>query len=243
MASNRLEIETSRGLMPVHVTRPEGGGSAPLVVMYMDSLGIRDALHDHARRLTDAGYATALPDLFFDVPFDDRPRIERLKAGDEEEFRRMGELVASLDDQAIIDDTERVVAAVGAAGPWACVGFCMGGRYGLRAAEAFGDDVAAASLLHPSRLVTDEPDSPHLAAGRIDGALYLGLGADDHVTPPDTLAPLREQLESHDVAHQIDVIPGADHGFTMPGMPAYNEAAAEQTWRETLALLGEHLAR
>ena len=241
MPSHRLEIETARGVMPVHLTRPSVGGSAPLVVMYMDSLGIRDVLHDHARRLTDAGYATALPDLFFDVPLDRRPRIERLAAGDEEEFRRMGELVASRDDEAILEDTERVVTAIGAHGQWACVGFCMGGRFALRAAETFGDDVAAASLLHPSRLVTDEPDSPHLAAGRVHAALYLGLGESDHVTPPDSLAPLREQLESHDVAHRIDVLPGADHGFTMPGMPSYNEGAAEQAWSGTLAVLAERL--
>jgi carboxymethylenebutenolidase len=239
--SHRLEIETPRGVMPVHVTRPASSGAAPLIVMYMDSLGIREVLHDHARRLTDAGYATALPDLFFDVPLDGRPRIERLAAGDEEEFRRMGELVASLDDQAILEDTERVVTAVGAHGQWGCVGFCMGGRFGLRAAETFGDDVAAASLLHPSRLVTDEPDSPHLAVDRIEGALYLGLGQNDHVTPPDTLGPLRERLERNHVAHRIDVLPGADHGFTMPGMPSYNEAAAEQAWTGTLAVLGERL--
>jgi carboxymethylenebutenolidase len=117
----------------------------------------------------------------------------------------------------------------------------MGGRFGLRAAETFGDDVAAASLLHPSRLVTDEPDSPHLAVDRIEGALYLGLGENDHVTPPDTLAPLRAGLERNHVAHRIDVLPGADHGFTMPGMPSYNEAAAEQAWSGTLAVLGEQL--
>jgi carboxymethylenebutenolidase len=227
--------------MPVHVTRPEGSRPAPLVVIYMDSLGIRDVLHDHARRLTEAGYATALPDLFFDVPLDGLPRIGRLAAGDQEEFRRMGELVASRDDQAILEDTSLIVAAVEADGPWGCVGFCMGGRFGLCAAETFGDDVAAASLLHPSRLVTDEPDSPHLAVDRIEGALYLGLGENDHVTPPDTLAPLRERLESNHVAHRIDVLAGADHGFTMPGMPAYNEPAAEHAWSGTLDLLGKRL--
>lgn len=241
MPSHRLEIETARGVMPVHVTRPEGGGPAPLVVIYMDSLGIRDVLHDHARRLTDAGYATALPDLFFDVPLEGRPRIERLVAGDEEEFRRMGELVTSLDDEAILEDTSMIIAAVDADGPWGCVGFCMGGRFGLRAAERFGDHVAAAALLHPSRLVTDEPDSPHLAADRIVGVLYLGLGENDHVTPPDSLAPLRDRLERNHVAHRIDVLAGADHGFTMPGLPAYNEAAAEQAWSRTLDLLGERL--
>ena len=61
MPSQRLDIETARGVMPVHVTRPDGGGPAPLVIMYMDSLGIRNVLHEHARRLTHAGYATVWP--------------------------------------------------------------------------------------------------------------------------------------------------------------------------------------
>jgi carboxymethylenebutenolidase len=117
----------------------------------------------------------------------------------------------------------------------------MGARYALRAAEAFGDDVAAASLLHPSRLVTEEPDSPHIAVGGVRGALYLGLGKNDHVAPPETLCPLRDQLERHHVAHRIEVLPGADHGFTMPGMPAFNRQAAERAWAGTLELLGSRL--
>lgn len=243
MPSETLQLDTPRGTMPVYLTRPEGSGPFPLVVLYMDSLGIRDALHAHAQRLNDAGYATALPDLFFQVSPENRPRIERLRAGDEDEFRRMGELVASLDDAAIIADTEQIIAAVGEPGPWACVGFCMGAWFALRAAAAFGDQVAAASLLHPSRLVTAEPDSPHRAVGAVDGALYLGLGANDHVTPPETLAPLRDELERHAIANRIEILPEADHGFTMPGMPAYNEAAAERAWTGTLALLGERLDR
>ena len=61
------------------------------------------------------------------------------------------------------------------------------------------------------------------------------------MTPPSTIPPLREQLETHGVKHRIEVIPEADHGFTMPGMPAYHEAAAERAWAGTLEVLDERL--
>jgi carboxymethylenebutenolidase len=117
----------------------------------------------------------------------------------------------------------------------------MGGRIGMRAAEAFGTDIAAASLLHPTNLVTDQPDSPHLEADRIHASLYFGFGENDSVTPLSSIPPLREKLEEAGVAHRIEILPGAEHGFTMPGRAAYNEAAAEQVWAGTLTLLREHL--
>jgi carboxymethylenebutenolidase len=243
MSHTTIEVSTRRGTMPVHIHRPDGGVRRPLVVLYMDSVGIRPALHEHAERLARAGYAAALPDLFYSIRADERPNVERLRAGDPDEFARMGAVVARLRDDEVLDDTRLLLGAVpeGAGRAWGCVGFCMGGRFGLRAAEAFGSDVAAASLLHPSRLVTGEPDSPHLGVQNVRGALYLGFGESDHVTPVSTIPPLRERLERHGIWHRIEVLPGADHGFTMPGMPAYNREAAERAWAGTLDLLASRL--
>ena len=239
----KIDVTTPRGTMPVHLHTPVGGGPSPLVILYMDSVGIRPALHEHAERVAAAGFTAALPDLFYFVDRSDLPNVDRLKAGEPAEFERMGALVARVQDEDVLADTELLLEALpeGVDGPWGCIGFCMGGRFGLLAAERFGDGVAAAALLHPSRLVTDEPDSPHLGVAGVRAALYLGFGERDHVTPPSTVSPLREQLESHGVEHRIEILPEADHGFTMPGMPAYNEAAAEQAWRGTLAVLDEHL--
>jgi carboxymethylenebutenolidase len=117
----------------------------------------------------------------------------------------------------------------------------MGGRFGLRASHEFGSELAAASLLHPARLVTDEPDSPHLNVDGIRGELYFGFGEADEVTPLSSIPPLREQLERHDVAHRIEVLPGAEHGYTMPGRAAYNPQAAERAWAGTLDLFSERL--
>ena len=229
--------------MPVHIHRPDGERPAPVVVLYMDAPGIRPTLHAHAERLARAGYTALLPDLYYAIDPADRPNVARLQAGDGQEFERMAKVVARVRDDEVLEDTGLMLAALpdGEHGPWGCVGFCMGGRFGLEAAESFGDELAAAALLHPSRLVTDEADSPHRSVGRIRAGLYLGYGENDHVTPPSTIPPLREQLEQHHVAYRIEVIPGGDHGFTMPGMPAYNEAAAERAWAGTLELFHSRL--
>jgi len=243
MSQTTIEVKTPRGIMPVHVSRPDADKAAPVVVLYMDAPGIRPALHGHAERLAGAGYTALLPDLYYHLDADKRPNAEKLAAGDREEFARMQEIVARMQDDAVLKDTRLLLATLPdrPTGSWGCVGFCMGGRFGLRAAHEFGSELAAASLLHPARLVTDEPDSPHLNVDGIRGELYFGFGEADHVTPLSSIPPLREQLERHHVTHRIDVLPGAEHGYTMPGRPAYNPQAAERAWAGTLDLFGERL--
>ena len=243
MSTETIEVSTPRGTMPVHVHRPDGEGPAPVVVLYMDAPGIRPALHEHAERLASAGYVALLPDLYYSFDPSERPDAERLAAGDPEEFKRMQAVVARVHDDDVLEDTTLMFEALPDLGddPWGCVGFCMGGRFGMRAAEVFGSDLAAASLLHPSRIVTDQPDSPHLEVERIVGALYLGFGEADRVTPVSSIPPLREQLDEHGIDYRIDVLSGADHGYTMPDRPAYNRDAAERAWSGTLELFSRQL--
>ncbi len=243
MSQTTVDVTTPRGRMPVYVHRPDGDGPFPRVVLFMDAPGIRPALFGHAERLAGAGYTAVLPDLYY--PFDpaDRPNAERMEAGDAEEFARMRKLVEQITDDDVLEDTRLLLEAVpeGGGGEWACIGFCMGGQFGMRAAEAFGTEIVAASLLHPTGLVTDEPDSPHLEVDRVHAALYLGFGENDQVTPLSTIPPLREQLDQAGVSYEIEILAGAEHGFTMPDRAAYDETGAEQVWAETLALLRERL--
>ena len=243
MTQTTVDVTTPRGTMPTHVHRPDGDAPSARVVLFMDAPGIRPALFGYADRLAGAGYTAIVPDLYYALDPADRPNIERISAGVPEEFERMHKAVAHVRDDAVLEDTRLMLDAAldGGNREWACIGFCMGGRIGMRAAEAFGGDVAAASLLHPTNLVTDQPDSPHLAVDRIEAALYLGFGENDSVTPLSTIPPLREKLEQAGVAHRIEILPGAEHGFSMPGRDAYNEAAAEQVWAGTLTLLRDRL--
>jgi carboxymethylenebutenolidase len=243
MSQATVDVTTPRGTMPVYVHRPDGDGPFPRVVLYMDAPGIRPALHGHAERLAGAGYTAILPDLYYPFDLSDRPNAERMATGDAEEYAKMRRLVEQIRDSDVLEDTGLILDAVPAGGehPWACVGFCMGGGFGMRAAEAFGTDIAAASLLHPTGLVTDAPDSPHREVDRVDAALYLGFGENDQVTPLATIPPLREALEQAGVAHRIEILAGAEHGFTMPDRPAYDDEAAKRVWAETLTLLRERL--
>jgi carboxymethylenebutenolidase len=242
MSQTTVDVTTARGMMPTYVYSPDGEGPSARVVLFMDAPGIRPALFGYAERLAGAGYTAILPDLYYALDLADRPDIERIEAGDPEAFERMHKAVAQVRDDAVLDDTRQMLEAVPEGGDaWACIGFCMGGRIGMRAAETFGGDIAAASLLHPTNLVTDQPGSPHLAVDRVEAALYLGFGENDSVTPVSTIRPLREKLEQAGVAHRIEILAGAEHGFTMPGRAAYNEAAAEQAWAGTLTLLRERL--
>jgi carboxymethylenebutenolidase len=242
MSQTTVEVTTPRGTMSTYVYRPDGDRPSARVVLFMDAPGIRPALFGYAERLAGAGYVAILPDLYYALDPADRPDIARIEAGDPEASERMHKAVAQVRDESVLDDTHLMLEAIPEnRDAWACIGFCMGARIGMRAAEAFGTDIAAASLLHPTNLVTDQPDSPHLDVERIQASLYLGFGENDSVTPLSTIPPLREKLEDAGVAHRIEILPGAEHGFTMPGRAAYNEAAAEQVWAGTLTLLRERL--
>jgi carboxymethylenebutenolidase len=228
--------------MPVQIARPRGSGPFKLILLYMDGFGLRQDLYEAASRMADAGYLVALPNLFYRLAPGQRPDPARLAAGDENEFARMAAAVRSVEDAAVVADTRAMIDQLAATLPideqgWVCVGFCMGGRFGLRAAAEFGEAVRAGSLLHPSGLVTDSPDSPHRRLGGVRANLYFGFGANDHVSPPSTIPPLQEALDRNHITYRIDVLPEADHGFMMPNHPAYNRDAAEHAWKETLDLL------
>src|SRR5215813_3154978 len=60
----RIEITTDDGVCP---TFTFGDASAPNVLMFMDGIGMRPALHAIAERIASAGFYVMLPDLFYRI--------------------------------------------------------------------------------------------------------------------------------------------------------------------------------
>lgn len=56
MTEQAVDIKTADGVADSHVLYPDGPGSWPAVIFFMDWLGIRAEMHPMARRLAAAGY-------------------------------------------------------------------------------------------------------------------------------------------------------------------------------------------
>jgi carboxymethylenebutenolidase len=120
-------------------------------------------------------------------------------------------------------------------------GYCMGGALTVRTAAALPDRVGAGASFHGGRLVTDQPESPHRLAPKIKAHMYFGISSDDDTRQPDAKDKLKEAFAAANVPTEIDVYPGALHGWCMPDMPVYSEPDAERAWSKLIALYSSAL--
>lgn len=97
-------------------------------------------------------------------------------------------------------------------------------------------------MWHPSFLVDNGADSPHLTAGELAGSLYIGFGEADQMMSVASMRPFIDAVSVLGDRVVIDVLPGANHGYTWPDAPSYNESAAERAWSQTLALFSTALS-
>jgi carboxymethylenebutenolidase len=241
MTQSDRRVQTRDGAMTTFFAHPDEGGPFPVVVLYMDALGLRDELRGLGRRVAEAGYLAVVPDLYY--RFGEGIVFDGAKLGDPEsgEFGRMMATAQRLDDDSVMGDTRTLLEELegdpmASGGGKGCVGFCLGGRLAVRAMTTFPEHFVAGSALHPSFVVDDTPNSPHLAIGEMRGELYVGLGAADEFQPPAAFEPARAELERHGTPHLIETHDAADHGFMIPGSPRFQEQAAERSWERTFDL-------
>jgi carboxymethylenebutenolidase len=237
-----LTLATEGGAIPVFVTRPEEAGPHPIVILYMDALGIREELKDMARRIGTVGYYVMLPNLFWregGPSFD--PALLPTHGPDPEMMRLNHATTHAMvlaDTGALLDHAATDPAA---RDPVGTIGWCMGGRHALAAAGTFPDRIKAMVSLHAGFQVTDRPDSAHLAVPRITAECYFGFADGDPLSPPEHEAILKEACRSRGVEARFETYPGAAHGFTFPTRYCYDKPSAERAWERTFALFRRRL--
>jgi carboxymethylenebutenolidase len=242
MIDQQIEIATKDGHTTTFITHPERGGPFPVIIFYMDAPAIREELRDMARRLATAGYYVMLPNMYYRSgvmeigPINPDPNSP--------ERKRMFELMNSINIPMVMEDTAALLAyadtqpaanakIVGA------VGYCMSGRYAVNAATHFPDRVKAAASIYGTHLATDQPDSPHLAAGKTKAELYFGCAETDVYAPQEIIDKLQASMKG---AHaEVEVYPDTHHGFAFPKRPVYHRDAAERHWERLLALYRRNL--
>ena len=243
-----VDIPTEDGVADAYLARPADGTPRPGVLLYQDAFGLRPHLKAMADRIAEAGYAVLVPNVFYRhgrAPVVELPEFIDPSARPEI-FGSLLPLMQSLTNDVAMRDAAAYLrwleeSPLVADGPVGLTGYCMGARLSLLTAGTHPERVAAAAGFHGGRLATDQPDSPHLVAGRVTGELYFGHADHDQSLPPEQIALLADTLTAAGVRHTCEVYEGAHHGYTQADTAAYDEEAAERHWSALLDLLKRNL--
>lgn len=228
-------IGTERGRMPAYTAVPHGAGPWPGVVVIHDALGLSRDTRAQADWLAGEGFLAVAPDLFY---WGNRAAcLWSLIRG----WRPLGNLDRTRAWLAARDDCTGRVGVIG---------FCMGGGFALMLAP--DHDFAAASVNYGGLDDATARAMPRACP------IVASYGAKDRWPGvrqvPARLEPL---LAAAGVDHDIEVYPGAGHGFLNKHGPAdltfgdkllaklvaagYHEPSAADARRRILAFFRQHL--
>jgi len=249
-----VEIRTPGGTCDAAFLRPKEG-SHPAVLVWPDAFGLRPSMREIGRRVAGEGYAVLVPNPFYRMgkaPFSDASTFNFQNPAD---MAKLRPLMASVTEAGHAEEDAKAYLAfldaqkeVNKGKKIGAQGYCMGGPLVVRTAATLPDRIGAGASFHGGGLVTDKPDSPHLLAPRIKAHMYFAIASNDDARQPDAKDKLREAFASAKVPAEIEVYPGALHGWCVPDMPAqngkpiYNKADAERAWGKLVALYRTALA-
>jgi carboxymethylenebutenolidase len=241
MIERQIEITTQDGRMNTFICHPERSGPHPAIIFLMDAPAIREELRDMARRLGTVGYYVMLPNLYY------RSGVEELGSvvGEANIATRQKalQLMTTINIPLVMQDVDALIAfaardEAAAKGAMGCVGYCMSGQYAMSAAVRHKDRIRAAASIYGVALVTDKPDSPHLAPQRTGARLYFGCAENDSYAPREMIDRLQAQLAAKGGNAEVEIYPGTQHGFAFASRPVYDKQAAERHWERLFALFG-----
>ncbi len=254
IVETNVEIKTPDGTCDAAFIHPRTG-SHPGVLIWPDAFGLRPSMREIAKRIAAEGYSVLVPNPFYRVtkaPFSDASNFNFQNPAD---MAKLQPLMASVNAPGNAEkDAVAYVAFLDAqkevnkAKKIGTQGYCMGGPLVVKTAAALPNRIGAGASFHGGGLVTDKPDSPHLLAPKIQARMYFGIASNDDMRQPDAKDKLREAFAAVKVPAEIEVYPGALHGWCVPDMPLqngaqiYNKPDAERAWGKLVALYKRALA-
>ena len=235
-----IEIKTEDGRCPTFTFAPSSGGPWPAVILYMDGIGMRPALHSIAQRLADHGYFVLLPDLFYRAGPYEAPVPAALFGDPAVRQAHFLKFMPVGQPPLIMRDTRSFLDVLSARAEVlqpkiGTTGYCMGGALSLLAAGTYPDRVAAAASFHGGKLATDDPASPHLLAPKMRARIYVAGAIEDAGFPDEQKQRLDDALTAAGVAHTVETYP-AKHGWVPSDTPVHDPACAERHFEAMFSL-------
>ena len=199
-------------------------GPLPVVLVVHENRGLNPHIEDVTRRLALEGFIAFAPDALF--PLGGYP-------GDEDEARA---LFQKLDQDKTHADFLAAADLLGKLedgnGKMGAVGFCYGGEVTNFLATELPDLAAAAPFYGPA--------PPVEKVDAINAEMLVVLAANDERVNA-TWPAYEAALKQAGVTYTLFQPPGTQHGFNNDTTPRYDEEAAAEAWRRTIALFDRTL--
>lgn len=222
--------------MPAYRAKPAGKSNLPVIIVVQEIFGLHAWIKDVVRRFAKAGYLAIAPDYY--VRQGDATQVADIKTLFET-------IVSKVPDAQVMADTDAAVAHAAKEGGdvrrLGITGFCWGGRVTwlyaahnpkLKAGVAWYGRLRAAPGQTPPPL---QPKNPLDLAAKIKVPVLGLYGEKDAGIPLDTVDAMLAALAAANAKSDINVYPGAEHGFFADYRPSYNEAASRDAWLQCLA--------
>jgi carboxymethylenebutenolidase len=229
------QTESDGNPMPIHLSVPEGGAVFPALVVIQHQSGVDEFIQGITRRLADAGFVAAAPDLYHrdgpNCPDDMRTRSTRL--GDRRVIADVGATVDFLKRHSAVD-----------AGRVGIIGFCMGGRIVYLAAAAVPEFKAAVTFYpgNTGRAWGRDIPSPLERTAEIHCPLQGHFGDDDKNPSPEDRLKLAAELSKHGKIHEFYAYANAGHAFMDETKESFRSEAAKAAWPRAVDFLRCYLA-
>lgn len=238
-------VDTHEGPADAYFVHP-ASGRHPGVLMWPDAFGLRPAMKEMAKRLAASGYSVLVVNPYYrkakaplfpeDADFGDPTMRSKIMSmmqslSAETHFADAKTFVDYLDAQPSVAPDRKM----------GTTGYCMGGPMTMRTAATRADRIGAAASFHGGRLVTDQPDSPHLLVPKMQAQYLFAVAENDDEAEPKVKDVLRETFAANKLSAEIEVYEGALHGWCPPDSRVYNEPQAERAWGRLLALFEKAL--
>jgi carboxymethylenebutenolidase len=237
-----VNVPTPDGTADCYFVHPVSGATAGVLV-WPDIFGLRPAFRQMGKRLAESGYSVLVVNPFYRAK-----KAPTADAGAATPIQDLMPLAKSLNETTHMTDAKAFIAWLDAQSSVSknrkigTQGYCMGGPIAFRTSAAVPDRVGAVASFHGGGLVTDTPNSPHLAAAKSKAQFLIAIAENDDARSPKDKDVLKDTFAKAGLPAEIEVYAGAAHGWCPPDSRVYNEPQAEKAWSRLLVLYGKALA-
>lgn len=245
LTERQVTFETADGTMDAVLIAPSSG-KHPGVIFWPDIASIREAKLAMARQVAKSGRTVLLLNPYYrDVAGQQFADFADFAGNGG--FQKVGPWREKLTAEAIMRDAKSATGfldaqdSVDTSRPIGTQGYCMGGPFTFWTAAAVPGRVKAVASFHGGGLVRDgDPLSPHNTFDDTQASYLIAIAQNDDAKAPGDKTALREAADAAGRPAEIEVY-AADHGWTVPDSPAYDQAEAARAWDALMKLYKANL--